>query len=102
MTKKQKIIQLLKQEKNQNLAQLLLQKFDVMNEADFNDLYFLLTSKDKKKISKFAQKKSEKMQQQFAELKQIASEAKKMTAQYQEKKEQKKTDKAAEKLLHNL
>lgn len=102
MTKKQEIIELLKKEQDQALAGFFLQKIDSMQENDLNDLYFLLTSKDKEKVKNFAQKKSKELQKQSSELEQIGVQAKKITVKYQEKKNQNSDDIYAENLLHNL
>lgn len=102
MTKKQGIIELMKKEQDQALITFFLQKIDSMQEADLNNLYFLLTSKDKEKIKNFAQKKSEELQKQSSELEQIGVQAKKITVKYQEKKSKNSDDIYAENLLHNL
>ena len=102
MTKKQEIIELLKKEQDQSLAKFFLQKIDSMQETDLNDLYFLLTSKDKERIKNFAQKKPKDIQKQTSELEQIGIQAKKITVKYQEKKSKNSDDIYAENLLHNL
>lgn len=73
-----------------------------MQEADLNDLYFLLTSKDKEKIKSFAQKKSEELQKQSSELEQIGVQVKKIIVKYQEKESQNTDGIYAKNLLHNL
>ena len=102
MIKKQEIIELLKKEQDQALARFFLQKIDSMQEADLNDLYFLLTSKDRDKIGAFSQKKFKVLQKQSSELEQIGIQAKKITVKYQEKKIKNSDDIYAENLLHNL
>jgi succinate dehydrogenase flavin-adding protein (antitoxin of CptAB toxin-antitoxin module) len=102
MTKKQEIIELLKKEQDQTLAKFFLQKIDSMQEADLNDLYFLLTSQDKIKINAFAKNKSEELQKQSSELEQIGVQAKKITVKYKKKKSKDSDDTYAEDLLYNL
>jgi len=102
MTKKQKIIELLKKEPNQTLAKFFLQKIDSMRETDLDDLYSLLTSQDKTQIHTFVQKKSEELQEQLSKLEQIGIQAKKTTVKYRERKSKKSDNIFAENLLHNL
>jgi hypothetical protein len=102
MTKKQKIIQLLQKEENQELSKFFLQKTNSMTNQNMQDLYFLLTSKDKNKIFQYAKQKSSELQQQSSELERIGIQAKSLTQQYMETEERKEEDNIAENLLHNL
>jgi hypothetical protein len=102
MIKKQDIIELLEKEQDQAIAKFFLQKINSMQEVDLNDLYFLLTSKNQDKIRQFSKKKYKEFKKQSSKLEQIRLQAKKITVNYQEKKDRKIEKNATEKLLHNL
>lgn len=102
MPNKEKIKELLVKEQNQILAKFFLQKIDLMQEGDLRDLYFLLTSVNKEEINALASRKSEQLQKQLSELKQIEFQSQKAIVQYQEKKNINADSNFTELILHNL
>ncbi len=97
-----KIIKLLYKEPNKELAQFFLLKLDSLSDEDLLDLYFLLTSDDKNKILQFVQNNTEKLQNQFFELKQLGLNARKDTLQYSEKLERINASNVADSLFNNM
>ena len=101
MTKKQKIIQLLQKE-NQELAKFFLEKLDSMSKGNMQDLYFLLTSKDKSKISKFSERKNNELQKKLLQLEHIGTQAENLSREFKESQEIENDNSIAENLLKNL
>ncbi len=99
MTNKQEVIELLNKEENKLIAKFFLQKVESMQAKDLDDLYFLLTTKDKDKINDFAKKKQEELQEKFSELERIGIKAHKMVMESREKKERASELVLAENLL---
>ncbi len=70
--KKSKVLKILKDQKEDMLIKLV----DSMTSKDIDDLYFLLTSDDKKKIEQFSRNKEAEIQKQFAQLQGIEVQSK--------------------------
>ena len=102
MNSKQKIIELLNKESNQDMANLILNNIDKMNEEKLNDLYFLLTNKNKNEIFKFIWNKSEDLNKYFSELNEIFLQLNNITIEYKEKQDKKSDNISTNNLINNL
>lgn len=77
--KKQKVLQLLEKQKETALIKLS----DNMTPKDIDDLYFLLTTTDKKTIEKFVKEKELEIKKEFNELKKIESQSERLCLQFE-------------------
>lgn len=77
--KKSLVLQILKERNEKTLIKLL----DNMTSVDIDDLYFLLTSADKKKIGKFVRGKESEIKKEFNELQRVESQAQRACLQFE-------------------
>ncbi|OGJ49214.1 hypothetical protein A2335_05040 [Candidatus Peregrinibacteria bacterium RIFOXYB2_FULL_32_7] len=104
MDKNQEILKLLKTKfkDREKLVQFFVDYLDKMTDEDKNQLYFLLTSNDPKKIAEFRKEKEEELGQLFIDIKSLDAKSRKLFLDHNEDQDKEEEEKNMEKLLDNL